>query len=186
MKRLAHVLAFAAVALPAPSSAQSTSFGPTFVQTFFGCAAGVSCHAVTLSWSHNASGYAVGTVRAQSWFGINPWHAGYPWRLIVSSLPYPYWTGQREEYWTRFTTMEEYVDETWQFSSGDPVSSNWAPTWLQMQVAYGVPAGEPGYGPYGETIRLTATPEPATLLLLGTGLLSVGALNRRRKRSADT
>jgi hypothetical protein len=171
--------------LAAPASSQIVTFaGQQFVRTFYGCAPGISCHLVTVSWGMGQGGITQGLVRAQSFFSHNAWGAGYPLRLIVSSFPRPAWAFS-DEYYSFGTQMQPYYDETFPLdpSADGSLPNPWRPHWLEMSVSYGSAAGEPGLGPYGARVPLSVTPEPASMILLGTGIGALALARRRRRRA---
>ena len=61
------------------------------------------------------------------------------------------------------------------------------PTWVGLKIFYGV---EPGQWaimpPYVQVVPLSVTPEPATMVLLGTGLGALAIARRKRKNANKT
>jgi hypothetical protein len=183
MTRFSVTLLLTAAAFITPVSAQNLNLNPTptWVRTFYGCAPNISCHAVTVTWWLDPDGAASGSpfstiVRIQSWFGMNPWGAGFPHHLSMDGQRWP------DDHWTFRNYAEREVDETF-FTTG----LNWAPQWATMVVEYGGPPGtRSGMMPHWARVPLSVTPEPASMVLLATGLGAVAAAAKRRKRRTET
>jgi len=183
MRRTCILLAALAVILPARAAAQTTTFS-TYTRTYHGCWPGLSCHTATLTWfvDDNPGGipmfYGFGTV--QSWFGHNPWRAGWVSDLITSADPFPVYEGNMTSPNMGSTVAQPYFENQFWFGGYR------VPTWVGLKIFYGVQPGEIAImPPYAQVVPLSVTPEPATLVMVATGLGGV-LLARRRRRNADT
>jgi hypothetical protein len=114
--------------------------------------------------------------RLESFFGHNPWGAGTLYAMYACGLPFPHREEQCESPTMSPLQARPYFDERY------PLTGYGILNWVGVRVIYGQEQGQWGLGPYGALIELTATPEPASMILVGTGL---GALVlARRKRNS--
>jgi hypothetical protein len=182
------LLAMALFAFSAPATGQQTNFR-TFIRTYAGCAPGISCHTATVRWElwdHPQYGTVYNAYSvAESWFGHNQWGAGWVWGFITSAFPWPSYEGNTHESPPMPGGSSHLFAEPYKIHNF-AASGYGSPTWVGIRLSYGLQPGEPGPGPYGMVVPLSVTPEPATLIMLGTGLAGIAAARRRRKHRSES